>query len=127
MEEIIKEQREKHDAYDLVLGILKDFPEEAEWDEMSFYESLFKNNNINTILKLEFTEVEGKTYCEELAKVFDLMELSGLLIRRHERIRLDLKLIKSYFDLEIRPTFSEEDLKLITKLSENIQKELELI
>ncbi len=127
MEKIVKTQREKHDMHDLLLGILKDFPEDAVWDELGFYEVLYKNNNLNPILNINFVEIEGKHYCEDLAKVFDLMELSGLLIRRHERIRLDLGLIKSHFELEIKPTFNEIELDSLNKLSKKIQNELKII
>ena len=78
MKGTIKEQRSNHDAHDLLLGILYYFPENAKWDELSFHEALYKISKNYKVLKfLKFKELSGNLYCEDLGKVFDLLELSN--------------------------------------------------
>ena len=123
MEELIKVQRSKHDAHDLLLGILYYFPDEAKWDELGFHEALKKHYD-DSIIKLEFGKIDDNVYSQEAGKIFDLLELSGIISRKKDKTRIELKLLKGHFDEEIRPTFSEKDIEKIDKISKNIQEEL---
>ncbi len=121
----MKLQRTNHDAHDILLGVLYYFPENAKWDEISFHEAFFKlKEKSESLITLSFEEVAGSFYCEDLGKVFDLLELSGLLKRKEEFILLELDLIKAHFDEEIKVTFSENDLMRLYELSEELQKAL---
>ena len=123
MEEIIKTERRNHDAHDIILSILYYFPEEAKWDELSFHEALHKVIFRYRILdRLEFKNTNGIYYSDEIGKVFDLLELSGLLKRKEDSIKLWLEIIKSHFDGELRQSFIDADLEDLRSLSEEIQK-----
>ena len=127
MEEIIKTERRNHDAHDIILSILYYFPEEAKWDELSFHEALHKVIFRYRILDtLEFKNTNGIYYSDEIGKVFDLLELSGLLKRKEDSIKLWLEIIKSHFDGELRQSFIDADLEDLKSLSEEIQKLLEI-
>ena len=116
-------KEEKHDVPDLIIGILYTFPEESEWDELGFHEALKKHYD-DSIIKLEFGKIDDNVYSQEAGKIFDLLELSGIISRKKDKTRIELKLLKGHFDEEIRPTFSEKDIEKIDKISKNIQEEL---
>ena len=122
MKGTIKEQRSNHDAHDLLLGILYYFPENAKWDELSFHEALYKISKNYKVLKfLKFKELSGNLYCEDLGKVFDFLELSGILTRRNEFTELDVKLIQSFFDEEIKQTFPENEINSIEEIADELK------
>jgi|SRR3989344_4129701 len=125
MEELIKVQRSKHDAHDLLLGILYYFPEEAKWDELGFHETLSKIALKYRILdNFAFNDLHGLPYCPDFGKVFDLLELSGLLKRNEDYIKLFIDIIRGHFDEEIKPTFEDKDLDMLKELSLDLQKAL---
>lgn len=127
METIVKQERKEHDAHDIMLGILSLFPKEGKWDELQFHESMSKiNKNYEVLNKLEFSELAGNVYCEEIGKVFDLLELCGLLKRKEEITELDLEVIKINFEEEIKNTFDLEALNKISAISEELKEDLQL-
>lgn len=127
MEEIEKTMRSNHDAHDLLLGILYNFPEEANWDEIKFHEALYKFSLKYRILdKYSFENFNGSKYCNAFGKVFDLLELSGLLKRKVDKTKLFLEVIRAHFDEEIKKTFEERDLNDISNLAEDLMIELNI-
>lgn len=127
METLVKQQRNEHDAHDIILGILCYFPKHGKWDEMMFHEFLSKlSNNYQILSRLEFSDLAGNVYCEEVGKVFDLLELCGLLKRREETTELDLEVIRLNFEEEIKQTFNEEILNSLLAISEELKIELNL-
>jgi len=117
--------KEKHDIHDIIIGILYYFPRQAEWDEIKFHETL-KDNYDQTIVKIKFGKIEKNIYSEDVGKIFDLLDLSGVITRKHEITKIDLELLKSHYDHEIKPTFTEEELEKLKKLSLKIQEDMKI-
>ncbi len=125
MEKITKTQRERHDIHDLIIGILYTFPVEAKWDELRFHEALKKHYD-NSIVKIEFGKIDENIYAQDVGKIFDLLELSGVVSRKHEKTRIDIELLQGHFDEEIKPTLNESEIQKIDRLSKKIQEELKI-
>ena len=117
---------EKHDIHDLIIGILYYFPKEAQWDEIKFHEALEIYYD-SSIIKIKFKKIEKNTYSDEVGKIFDLLDFSGILTRKHEITRIDLELLKGHYETEIKPTFTNKELEKIKELSLKMQENMGII